>query len=764
MDADMADFDKLVVALAIVFGWTLGTAFLAAGDRPTRRLAASPALTAITILALSALVLHLRFSGNLASLANDLYPERAGELAQLLVRFAVGMLAGASLAGVGAAIRRGGGAAAGLLLVPFMVFFVAAFFADELRRGYFNIARLEAGGVTLDFDIRKETTNVGFSYDDAGSPPTRFDTDFEFGVNLISLAVNSFESDYRRLAYCGKNRLFNCDNFFVKAYKNIEDDPLKIDPVGSYMADIRPFSDCLSAGYVKFFPAGLPIQPMLHNIAAAFTVPVGAAEAQVAASAGRRHYSELDDLVLSLHNFTAYVARFEEADLRGGPANGRPAPEAIDKAAIDRACSLFTGLSPKFMESSTQSASAAWTNPYNYPALPPEGERTLEDVKSSSGRDAPSAEDPGLQFIVDAEWRRSNSNQFGEAFASWPTSIMRDIAPKDGPSLARPPGSETLKQPVGDWLAEVRHKHRALREGATVLPHKPLLEAAIIASAGFPSEAATHLERERRRLERERRNKGITEGTFPDFLLSTRILYPLEILYERVGLRDAQLDAGLQLLEEIGAFLSRAKPFTAGNFGEFVRWCGEQPSLLEKVDGEGGFDEATADDVEVFLRTYVDLYFRQSLRSARALAESRDREGRSEIGDRMRRASADLVSLFRDAEPDIEKCLHPVYRKSPKSESVIPQLRFETFAVHGLLTASLSEVAAREVDGSRVLWSGYGVVQEKTLCQARNALDEARRTAARQQSGERVVSADNELYVRTVDVGDRLHALPLSCG
>lgn len=382
------------------------------------------------------------------------------------------------------------------------------------------------------------------------------------------------------------------------------------------------------------------------------------------------------------------------------------------------------------------------------------------------------------------------------------------------------------------WLAALDHLDRrdglaaaqtALQADPPVLPYLAMFESAVITGAGFPEEAARHLERALTRYEDRVSNdlaesdaawrragnsmtnpaafeleggrKWIERGSFPDFVSRTRLRAMLDSLYERTGLSGDRYASNKAYVERLADFLRRAHVFAEDRASMFVRWCARQTrdrkGLLRAVDPDSfavdpdSYCHETA-AAQTAAGGVCDRAFETKAEAETdAQAQLRAAEGwlRDYVevfisqnlrefdafmdtvdtprgeADALIRRSRDLANLFHDSLDDAEVCVIGG-RDVPEARALGLRVRLR-FEVLATHGLLLGQVVDDRADPDGGAQPGDDA--KRLLCEARLALRRAWRIARFEDPDDTVIGPSHPLYKRVEHQLRRLENRPLVC-
>ncbi|WP_340119835.1 hypothetical protein [Pelagibius sp. 7325] len=597
--------------------------------------------------------------------------------------------------------------------VPFVFFFTIGFFSYELQHVLRAMTRIEAAGITLDFNIASReqpqslTSVVG---NDAGT--TNIRTPFQLGVRMLPEAFDRVTRDRDKLLHwCDQHEALKCGELKrIRAALNdlattesadgdrlallrVEEqraleakDRLHKDFATSvaYLEKLSPLEHCLDRTYVAFFPNGSPIQDELSEFAASYSA----------------------DLVL-----------FDPKAAKGDPAvdSGHAAPA--------------NGPTPVTFE------------PDENAREPTEDE---EDETSFS---------PALRTL------RENLIRFGHY-----ASQYADITKYEELTVAANQCIELRRTLDRDTIRELASLRARLENPTYSLPYKSILEAAIIAASGYPEEAGQHLEREYDLFMTEESQGyfGISRGDFSEFVLAVRLLSPLEGIFGYTRNTDAQVKYARMLVTRVEDQFRKFKAFPADRPSEFVAHCSENGLIRDDALVSAGLHE----EIEDYFRFYIYSYLQTYTRLLEAAAFDPGVFTKEERFNHFTRVAQDLGKLSTDTSSALEGCLGPVLRKLTKSESEvarrIEQLRFDTLAAQGFILARQAD--QREID-PEIAPHIDQTFKEETTCEAQKILLKAWRIrrVAESRDGETPDAAYSERVLKIRRILEQINRSSVEC-
>lgn len=633
-------------------------------------------------------------------------------------------------------------APAGLLArgAPVVLLFAAGFAGQDMRRVVGALTSVDAFGVALQFEIGKETEQDGFTDPNSNSRLISYGTDFELGVKHAHTIVRGAENDFRNLRdFCSyQHKLFDCARWRTKAFS----DGSIIIPIGDenwvklirsrdYLLAFSPFINCSFNEYVKYFPAGLPIQPLLHDIAADMIMPSANSE---------RSTQIFSNLIGGFHHFTEYKKKF--IDPVGTPDNSCMTfiidPETYNYNSDQDSNPKFVGyhlekVHPLEEQLKTHSMIFNLHGDYHIYS------EKIQDIY-------PLNEFANNKWLADLGVIKREPRNDSETSSS-------DLAAKEDPPTD---WREAMLVRAWEWRKslslQARQTHSQTEGGDPFGSlHVSVLEAAVITAAGYPSEAAAHLRREMKRHQRSRAGAdtdGVSSATpsdFGDFLFKTKAMHALNEIYQRLGLRDEQYSLNTTYIAELETFLGRATPMSSRAPADVVRWCAKNQPMIDKLGSKGAPSRAIVNRQEHYLTQIIDVYIRQMLALIRAYAERPDRDRDTGVGATLLAAAEDINRLMTGERPVLERCIGQLYKDSGEAQNIdwhLQRLSLEALAVHGLLQMSLGH-DLRSVEGMET-----SPEVRRLYCGAAASLRDAVRLSTMRVGDQPLISRNHELLAR----------------
>ncbi|MEQ9608582.1 MAG: hypothetical protein RLN99_13055 [Kiloniellaceae bacterium] len=594
--------------------------------------------------------------------------------------------------------------------VPFVFFFTIGFFSYELQHVLRAMTRIEAAGITLDFNVASReqpqslTSVVG---NDAGT--TNIRTPFQLGVKMLPEAFDRVIRDRDKLLHwCNQHEALKCGNLeSIRAALNdlgTTESPdrdqlarLRAEEQGAleakdrlhkdfdtsvaYLEKLSPLARCLDKTYLAFFPNGSPIQDELSEFAASYSA----------------------DLVL-----------FDPKAAKGEPG--------VDSSHAE-------------------------------PASAPTPVKFEPDENARESTEDETSFSPALRTL------RENLIRFGHY-----ASQYADITKYEELSVAANQCIELRRTLDRDAIRELASLRARLENPTYSLPYKSILEAAIIAASGYPEEAGKHLEREYDLfMTKESQGYfGIGRGDFSEFVLAVRLLSPLEGIFGYTRNTDAQVKYARMLVTRVEDQFRKFKAFPADRPSEFVAHCSENGLIQDDAQ----IREGLRDEIEDYFRFYIYSYLQTYTRLLEAAAFDPGVFTKEERFNHFTRVAQDLGKLSTDTSSALEGCLGPVLRKLTKSESevarTIEQLRFDTLAAQGFILARQAD--QREIDPEIAPHIDQSF-KEETTCEAQKILLKAWRIrrVAESRDGETADAAYSERVLKIRRILEQINRSSVEC-
>lgn len=759
----MGDFDKFIVAISVGFGWLIRSAMLSGGeDRKWSRYISKNVEISVTLGL--AIILLLIFCAHLFTKSTVVYQfwsiSGFGFPIGPLSRALVGMLAGFLLAQFFRVASESNAVMSATYLVPFLLLFASAYFTEEIRQGTLGVKKFEAVGIGIEFIQPVQGTSrivdgplqfASGQSDSSDSGQSDYETPFVLGMrHLMPQSIDRFSSDVNgRWEYCETFTLFQCAGYGTADDEvSGPDDPSRLQMntnlidfeialVSKYFDLISPYVECLKEDYVTTFPGGMPIQSALYRAATAFT---SAVDDPLFDDVNTR-WSTIDRLTGWLHQFDQYKAAHF-----GGLAQAENRSDSPCKAFEHTSADLIT-------DGNTLEVEVPQDDLFG-------SDLTCNDVNIGNVFDT--------QGILD-EFQSNLRVYINRVY------IRRLFTP------AQKSWSVEQKDALVDHLVRERML-RLLRTEFNncrpVLPYLAMFEAATITSAGFPAEAARHLERARELYESRLTDRFVDEdrpidkapfierNTIIDLISSSRIYFMLDRLYEETGVTRKRYDRNREYTERLGAFFrANVVNFSPNEPAALVAWCAQNlgnqhgdDTIFPSITVSGEDQSDVSEQAKGWLKAYIEIFVRQNLREFRPFSELPNIHEESARARSLVRRSRNLARLTQDNNDGLFVCFGQG-DTSDRSSSYIESFKFQILAVHSILLTRVADAFVNQ----RVDVYNIGAREQRMFCDASDAAREALVIASDRRAGSASVDSSSDLYRIVQQLHNRFRSAQLQC-
>lgn len=583
--------------------------------------------------------------------------------------------------------------------LPALALFAIGFFGSELRRGYFQITRIDAGGVIIDVNPGASAGEQQIPmFDNNRERVDEYGTDFERGVWIASIALDWIKADLARLEFCGlEHPLFHCPAWnsrtaAFKVRKHFRD-------ASHRLAAFRPVVNCLVHDYAEFFPEGLPIQTSLQRLAESVTIPITEPE------------KALEGLEKGLQSFVRYRNRFKEPE-------GDERCSFIDRGFLDYPDQLdyFKAVNVGWCELSAGFRDIAAQKILPVQATSQKYFFTLDNCRENWGP-------------KDAEFKHPLVAVFEAGLitaAGFPSEaaqhLFREHEHYRDVIEAEAEAAPIKAKSFVDFL--VQTKFLFIQE--FLFDSVGLNERGREISADLVFQYEAFLEPMAKTIEAQPDNlvRWCGDSAQPGRLL------------DRIRLGDALVG----LMAD-----PRVRPRGAQDSVAIL-----QTALAAAPPG----DPKSREEAEKYLREVIDTYLTQKLLLARAVSEVPVTRDRLREAHELLATMRDLVSMITDKDDRaaFQRCIAPIYGEDSEKES--RRYEFEALAVNGLLNVAVGN-AIIDLNASALPNEA-----DSYFCAARRSFERARHIAyleERSSEETRAVSNDDELLERIRPLARRVN-------
>ncbi|GAB4394566.1 MAG: hypothetical protein Tsb0032_20900 [Kiloniellaceae bacterium] len=626
--------------------------------------------------------------------------------------------------------------------VPFVFFFTIGFFSYELQQTLRYLTRIEAGGITLDFasGTSSEAQPLIPSESNPGGGDIR--TAFQLGISLLPEAFGRLAKDSERIKWCDLHPALNCGG----KLPGEEDNRTKTDAelaneqgrahlenlytsTQVFLDAIEPLQKCLSDVYVKFFPNGSPIQEELSDFAVAVSIDYIKEEDEdpsIENSVAQRKQA-VDTSSVTIDGQIEPVGTFTLTDHQG--LRDFPPELPLDQASIQPYLKQLGRQLRRF---------GRYANQYK---LPDDLATQAETVQEALATCRTLRTEKGRFSVREIGSARSRMNAINVAARTDYAKHQKAQNTNWKPAW-EPPNAMGLRKEPKDFS----------------LPYMSILEAAIIASSGYPEEAARHMVREYTQLTSAEHQQqfGIKRGGFSEFLLQVRLLSPLEQIFAYSNNKAEQIHYAEALVSRVDDQLKKIEPFKDGKRSNFISYCAAHRLFPPGAKGDGIPNEETRQQIETYFRSMTYVYLRSYARLLEAVAtDPRSLTWSDARFNRYARVAEDLGELASDNPSALSGCLSEVLRASVNDSEAASQaielLRYDLLAAYGFILARQAD--QREID-PEIAPNIDRSFKQGTTCKAQRILLEAwrlRHVAERQGGGSQdSVYAEKAFKIRRI--------------
>jgi hypothetical protein len=575
--------------------------------------------------------------------------------------------------------------------VPFVFFFTIGFFSYELQQSFQFLTRIEAAGVTLDFNAASAQETQSLLNDPSQGGVSDARTAFQLGISLLPEAFGPVNGDYKRVSeWCDKFDALECGHLratlrdlekvrtalqttsdvgtliaLEKQRQNLQTQAeaaraarQRLDELFAstqrYLEILEPLQQCLAGIYVNTFPNGSPIQDELSEFATIASIDYPRTPAAVALLAPDPNRKSLDSAK------AAYSSPPGSADHAMAPE--RPTYSFAPGSNRDFHFYLLE-LREKLVRFGD------YVQQYNSPGSDPTA--LCQNLRQTlSNRD--------IDELVEVRQQLAKLNE--------------GVAAPPEPAAT---GSRT-EEPAGN--ASQSDNEPVLLRRKFSLPYESIFEASIVAASGYPEEAARHLAREYKQLTSTAHEQhfGIATNDFVDFLLQVRMLSPMEAIFAYSRNRTEQVNYAEALVDRVEIQLQKIKPFPDGKRSGFVELCGAGQLIEDSPE----MDQVMRGEVESYFRNITHFYLRSYARLLESVAFDPGVFTRPERFSKFTRVAEDLGRLASVDSTALNDCIGKTFRTSGIDEEtvtrIIELLRFDLLAAYGFILARQAD--QREID------------------------------------------------------------------
>ena len=599
--------------------------------------------------------------------------------------------------------------------VPFVFFFTIGFFSYELQQTLRYLTRIEAGGITLDFTSGTSSEAQPLIPSEANLGGGDIRTAFQLGISLLPEAFGRLARDSERIKWCDLHPALSCGGRLPgeEDDREITKEELANAQGRAHLENlytstqvllnaIEPLQKCLSDVYVKFFPNGSPIQEELSDFAVAVSIDYIKEEDEAPPAehsiVSRRSAVGTFNVIIDGQTEPVGTVNVTLTDREALQSNGSKLPR--DQASIQPFLEQLGRQLRRF---------GRYANQYK---LPKDLAAHVEEVQEALATCRTLRTEKGKFSVDEIGNARSQMNAINVEARTDYAKQMKAQTANWKPAWEQPDALGARKEPK-DFS----------------LPYISILEAAIIASSGYPEEAARHMVREYTQLTSAEHQQqfGIKRGGFSEFLLQVRLLSPLEQIFAYSNNKAEQIHYAEALVNRVDDQLKKIEPFRDGKRSNFILHCAAHRLFPPGVKGDDIPNGKTRQKIETYFRSMTHFYLRSYARLLEAVATDPRSLGWSDSRfNRYSRVAEDLGELASDNPSALSGCLSEVLRASVSDSEAASQaielLRYDLLAAYGFILARQAD--QRDID-PEIAPNIDRSFKQGTTCKAQRILLEA---------------------------------------